>query len=131
MSIFVWDPEKYSVGVQEMDDEHKILIGIMNRLYNRNAGGAPIEELNKIIDELVNFTKKHFTDEEDYMQKMNYPELRTHHALHLDLFRELQRHIDEFREGQMQIRRNFFDFLTAWLAAHIIGVDKRYTPKNL
>lgn len=129
MDLFIWDPEKYSVGIQEMDDEHKILIAIMNRLYNRNGCGAPVEELNKIIDELVAYTQKHFSDEEEYMQKVNYPEIRTHHALHLALFRELQKHIDEFRKGHHQIRRGFFDFLTAWLVAHINGVDKKYGPK--
>ena len=44
-SFFKWDQEKLSTHVDAMDNEHKKLVEIMNRLYERSeakafAGGA-------------------------------------------------------------------------------------------
>ena len=125
MSIMDWSPS-FSLGVKSMDDEHKQLISIMNRLHDENARNLPQAELLKIIDELVAFTLKHFADEEKYMADIQFPELDRHKLIHQDLLSKLKTNIQAYRATSGPVPESLFDFLRIWLSAHIQGVDMKY-----
>ncbi len=55
--FFNWDQATLSVGVDRMDQEHKVLISIMNKLYERNAAKAPKAELFTTMEEFFRFLK--------------------------------------------------------------------------
>lgn len=83
--FFEWDNGKYGLDVREMDAEHQKLIALMNTLrvlYEKHAGAA---ELGEALGELATYTAKHFADEEAYMTKIEYPELRVHAGVHAQL----------------------------------------------
>ena len=80
-SFFEWDA-KYNLGVQAMDDEHRLIIEAMNQLHELHEAQAPGPRLLKVMQQLVKVTKDHFADEEAYMTKMGYPDLRKHQQMH-------------------------------------------------
>ncbi|HEY1079517.1 MAG TPA: hypothetical protein VGE46_05450, partial [Bdellovibrio sp.] len=59
-SFFKWDQEKLSTHVDAMDNEHKKLVEIMNRLFERSEAKAPKQELKTLINELGSWTVTHF-----------------------------------------------------------------------
>jgi hemerythrin-like metal-binding protein len=124
--LFVWDPSQYSLEIEAMDQQHLILIGLMNKLAVRADAGAPKAELSAALRELGRFTVKHFDAEEAYMRSFNYPKIETHRAIHKDLLRSLHEHIDIYEAGDGRLSPKVLQFLKLWLGAHIKGIDKQY-----
>lgn len=124
-SFFEWDNGKYSLNVHEMDAEHRKLVGLMNTLHQLHEQGAGATELGRALGEFVNFTVKHFADEEAYMAKIGYPELRVHAGVHKSLLARVTEYAGEFK-AKGKLTDPFFMFLKTWLKAHICGVDAKY-----
>lgn len=130
-SLFVWDPQRLDLKVPEMDNEHKKLVEIMNRLYQKNTENAPKLELSRIINELADFVVVHFQHEELYMEKIRFPGLLNHKGIHQRLLSQLRQHKTEYDSGSgSKISEKFFDFLTLWLSAHIQHIDMQYSPSK-
>lgn len=126
MSTFAWKDE-YSVGVQLIDEQHKMFVGIINEMY------AAIQEkkgnivLKDIFNQLVAYTQFHFQTEERYFDEFNYDGSVEHKAAHQALIKQvtdLQGKEAEIMEDPFKL----FDFLEDWLVEHIMGMDKRYGP---
>jgi hemerythrin-like metal-binding protein len=124
-NFFEWDAGKFSLGVREMDAEHQKLIGLMNHLHRLHEAGATRPELAKALGELVNYTVRHFADEEAFMAKIGYPELRIHAGVHKNLLGRVTEYANEFQKTGT-LTDSFFMFLKTWLKAHICGVDAKY-----
>ena len=125
MPIMEWTPA-LDVGVNEMNDEHKTILSLMNKLYDENEKGASKDQLKKTIQELGAFTMKHFADEEAYQASINYPDLTTHKALHANLLKKFGAFQEGFDKGPGKVAPEFFNFLKFWLSSHIQGIDKKY-----
>ena len=131
MSLFTWDSLRYELKVNDMDNEHKKLIDIMNRLYEDNKNGASKEALLKNIGELCDFVVVHFQHEEAYLDKIRFPGLANHKGIHQRLLSQLRQYRSEFESGSSdKINPKFFEFLALWLAAHIQHVDMQYSPSR-
>jgi hemerythrin len=123
---FQWD-SSLDVGVEAMNNEHKILISLMNDLYEKNAAGANKEELIQGASALWDYVIKHFADEEQYMASIAFPGIEAHKKLHANLLAELQQFIENFKNGNSSsLSKDFSTFLNFWLATHIRGIDFRY-----
>jgi hemerythrin-like metal-binding protein len=110
--------------VAAMNEQHQILIEIMNRLHDQFESGASRVEPSKSLDELANFTVKHFRQEEAYMASI-YPTLDSRKLIHANLLEEFGVHRAAF-EKNGEVTSGFSAFLKLWLEAHIMGIDKKY-----
>ena len=54
-----WKKE-YSVGIEEIDDQHKYFISLLNDLYNAIVEGKSQEELKVLFQDLSDYAEKHF-----------------------------------------------------------------------
>ena len=124
-NFFEWDPARYGVGVAEMDGEHQVIISHMNRVHQLSADNAPLGELKWAVDALVESTKRHFAHEEAYMERIGFPQLAGHKALHRDLLEKVVKHKAAFDKSG-KLTEEFFMFLRMWLKAHICGTDAKY-----
>lgn len=122
--FFEWD-EKYNLGVQAMDDEHRLIIEAMNQLHELHVAKALGPRLLKVMQQLVQITRSHFADEEAYMGRMGYPDLRKHQHMHTHLLERLGQFEAEMRSSGLA-SENLFSFLKMWLKAHICGIDTQY-----
>jgi hemerythrin-like metal-binding protein len=126
MSFFEWDAS-LDIGVDEMNRQHQILIGLMDVLHQKNTQGVSRQELLQSAQELVNYVIKHFKDEENYMETICFPNLETHKKLHENLLTDLARFVEEFKKStDAKISGEFTIFLKFWLSTHIRGVDTKY-----
>jgi hemerythrin len=120
--------EDLSVGLQEIDEQHKILINLINRLFNeailKRADKAIIAE---IIDELIQYTIVHFTVEESLFRIFDYPEGEDHQIHHDQLKKEVIKFRKKFAEGT-PIDIELMGFLKKWITQHIMVDDQKYTP---
>ncbi|MBX5459494.1 MAG: hemerythrin family protein [Steroidobacteraceae bacterium] len=123
--FFRWDPAKLSLQIPEMDDEHKVLIGMMNDLHTLNESSRPVAEQLSALDRLVRYTAKHFADEEVYMERIGFPGLRIHKGVHKQLLDRLGEFLSAARSSQ-KLPEDLFVFFKMWLSAHICGIDTKY-----
>ena len=120
---FRWE-KAYSVGLEEIDDQHKMMFSIINKLFNSTCP----QQVTEVIDELKEYLDVHFATEEKYMSEFNYPELEIHHRIHQEFREQIdQLGIDktiDFNEASMDLLQVLYD----WIVRHILNDDKKYAP---
>jgi hemerythrin len=126
---FVEWTDDLSVGIEEIDAQHKILIKLINRLYDEtfvhNAEG-PV--LNEILNELVEYTIIHFAVEESLFRIFDYPGTEAHTQHHNELKAQVSDLQKKLKTGEATINKELMMFLRNWLQNHIIREDKLYSP---
>lgn len=129
MKITEWD-EKYNVGVQELDAQHKQLVSILNDLYEAMLANKTRYILGEILDKLIDYTKYHFSSEEKYMAQYNYPNLASHKIEHESFKKDIVTFKEYFDLGEnsSSVGMNLALFVKDWLFKHILGTDKEYGP---
>lgn len=114
-----------SVGVDEIDEDHRKLIHIFNILNHSVMEGESPEYLAATLDELINCTVWHFSHEERLMLKYRYKGIDEHKAEH----RELIQSVKELQQAILQADKPMIDehieFLERWLTEHILTADGR------
>lgn len=112
--------ETLLVGVREIDEQHRKMTEIVNRLNALIRQGAADDEVARVLDELLEFTTFHFSTERRLMERHGYPELSAHAASHEYLLLELA----DFDEKIAGMGKLFQLKLTRdWLLQHIIKDD--------
>ncbi|MCK4974781.1 MAG: hemerythrin family protein [Sulfurimonas sp.] len=84
----LWD-DRYKLGIDAIDIQHKQLFALVSKLYALDDDKSTKEELKDILNELSEYMRTHFKDEEEYMLSIGYPELEEHKQLHQDLIDKL------------------------------------------
>jgi len=125
--MLAWS-EKYSVNVKGIDDQHKKLIGLLNQLDEAMRQGKGRQALDKILKELIQYTRTHFADEERLMKTHGYPEYEWHKAKHDRMTQKVLDIQREYQEGKITITLDVMKFLENWIDKHILGTDKQYSP---
>lgn len=127
MALFVWS-DKYSVNIKGIDEQHKKLIGIINELHDAMIKGKSNDILSNVLQDLIDYTRVHFANEERIMNMHDYPDYTAHKAAHEDLLRQVTKFDKEFREGKFGLSIQIMNFLKDWLSKHILETDKKYSP---
>jgi len=137
MAFLEWDP-RFSVKIAEIDQQHKNLIGFINRLYeamkpssSQDALETAIQELSTqaiIIDEMVKYSSYHFSTEEKYMLQYRYPDYEKHKKEHEYFINKVRILKSDFDNGKVILSSQIMQFLKEWLSTHILGTDKKYGP---
>jgi hemerythrin len=126
MSLIEWTDE-LSVGIKDIDSQHKKLVDLINLLNDGMKTGDSKNVLEKIFKELIEYTVKHFSFEENLMKKVSYVSYIRHKKEHDDLAQKVKKLMDDFQSGKIMISIQVRDFLKDWILNHIQKVDKLYT----
>ncbi len=117
-----WD-QKLSVGVENIDLQHRYFIDLINRLSIELAGQDKDYQA-KLIDELSGYTRQHFTAEENLMYKLGYPNLKEHCESHQNLLEKLHGQIGLYLLGMLE-GDEIIGYLSTWLLQHILKEDRQ------
>jgi len=122
-----WD-DSLSVGIADIDSDHKKLLGLINQLQTAAHYKTDAEFTDKILNDLVEYTKYHFAREENMMSQHQYPGYEDHKKQHDAMVREVEKFIDEYRIDNTRTIENVALYLKNWLINHIQGSDQEYAP---
>lgn len=116
-----WNPG-LSLGVASIDAEHQHLLVLANALIH-GVRGKDEQAIAKAFHELRTYTVTHFANEEEYMQRVHYPELNAHRQEHLQLKQQVKVYQDTlYRKGDVS-EREVVEFLKHWLIEHVLHTD--------
>ena len=118
--------DKYSVGISIIDEEHKKLIDILNKAIFAKEHKDKIEETKEVLGEMLEYSHKHFSTEEAYMIKFNFPEYQFHKNEHHDFTNKTIASYNKLVRGDYQIANELLEYLTQWLVNHIQVTDRQY-----
>lgn len=119
--------DEYSVGLDSIDQQHKKLLTLINQLQTAVDYSTGEEFEREALDELVNYTKTHFTFEEGLMKDNDYPDFEPHKAKHDEMIREVESVLSVYEQDHDTAMSNAVEYLKDWLINHINGTDKEYS----
>lgn len=123
MTLLAWS-DMFSVGVKELDEQHKKLLDIANRLDDAKQGEAERAVLGEILDDLVGYTKTHFAYEERLMERYHYSLAQRHKREHADLVKAAVDFQQRFACQDAALTDQVMGLLRDWLSRHIMNSDR-------
>jgi hemerythrin-like metal-binding protein len=124
--MFTWS-ESWAVGNELIDAQHKQLFKAINSLMDACSKGEGQSAVNSTMQFLIDYTKKHFGDEEKLQQKYSYPDYTKHKQTHED-FKNAMNDL----KNQLQTQGSTTLLVTkisssvgGWLISHIEREDKK------
>ncbi len=122
--LFSWS-DALDVGIEEVNRQHKILIDIINELYDLIQSGRSGAVIRRVLQGLVGYTDNHFGYEEHLLEKFDYPEFEDHKRKHRALIEKVGSFVQRVDSGE-DVSQELLSFLEEWLKKHIQGADKEY-----
>lgn len=123
MPIVTWCDE-YNVNVEEIDVQHKTMLELVNNLHSAVEACIDKNDLKDLLGELVEFTRVHFSTEEQLMNKYDYPEFAKHHKEHKMLLQHMNELVAAVSSGKHPSFYSDYDVSTDWALLHIFECDK-------
>ena len=116
--------DSYYVGVEEIDYDHKQLVGMINQVVTASQDNLQENMVPEILDELISYTKYHLDREEKLMEEYAYPEQKGHAAQHVKFINKINLFHTRYKKEREMQSEAVFDFLRGWLLKHISNTDK-------
>ncbi len=113
----------FSTGIRKIDEEHKILVEMLNDLETSMYSDREDKVLASVLRNLVDYVKFHFKSEEEVMKKIGFPDLQRHRKLHKNLVHEVATILVDLKNGRAWSVPELVAFLQHWLLEHILGED--------
>lgn len=126
MSLITWTADQFGTNVGFADDEHKILFGKLNKLYDLATGGAARSAIGDALDDLISYVVGHFAHEEKEMLAKNYDGYTAHKAEHEALIAVCAGLQTKFHAGEAEVTDEVGQMVKGWLNNHIPNVDRLY-----
>ncbi|MEZ3471278.1 MAG: hemerythrin family protein [Lachnospiraceae bacterium] len=121
--------EDYLTGIALVDAEHKELFHIVdkaNKLVKSFDELSGYDNIIEILNELKEYTKEHFTDEEEYMEGIQYEGLSAQKRAHEAFIDKLENiDLDQIDANPQEYLQELLEFLLGWLINHILYTDKK------
>ena len=116
----------HALGIQEMDDQHQNLFGIINNLFNAVNEHKPQKQLHTLLKELIDYTQYHFGTEERYFAEFGFAETDEHIEEHQNYTKKLNKLLKDVGSKKSKVSFDMMNFIGEWIDEHIINFDKKY-----
>lgn len=123
--LIEWGP-KYHIGLKSIDNQHKILVDLMNELYEAFGSHKNKKIIKRVLKELLDYTIYHFGNEENMFEKYGYKESENHEEQHQKFIQRIEQFKKDFEKGNAVLSFDLIDFLKKWLLNHILKIDVKY-----
>jgi hemerythrin len=125
--LIQWN-DSWRIGNSSIDYDHQMLVNITNQLWDlKNNPRTKNADVGRILDQLVDYVKRHFEREEAIFMSSDYPKKGEHIAMHRELTKVVEDIAVVFvREPDLLNFDEIMAFLKRWLMDHIAKHDMGY-----
>ncbi len=106
------------LGVQDLDSEHELLLGVVRALEKAVTSGTPAQ-IDALLQQLAEFTRVHFATEEIMMRLYEFPDFAAHQLDHARLVDQVEVVRTEYAHGHVQPTRALAAALRHWFTEHV------------
>jgi len=124
MTLIKWK-EEFSVGVEEVDHEHRELIELINGLHDVMQLGADQVQVVELLGDVYAQIAAHFALEEKMMRETHYPHLDEHKEDHETLLDDLRDIMDAVEVDGTFDAAGLSNDLNRWFTDHFATHDAR------
>lgn len=124
METINWKSE-YSVGVTELDNQHKKLLSMINRLIADQKKLTDPKMVADLLMEMIDYAEEHFRAEEHLMLEYDYDRGAQQKVQH-EAFIEKTKTFLSADVGPNMLSVALLDYLSSWLIKHILDEDMQY-----
>ena len=126
MQPFYWN-RNFEIGIATVDQQHHMLLDLINGLAEAIGGGAHLPEVHQLTDSLMTYAVQHFSEEEQILARapMADEDKRAHRGAHRAFVEKVRALVQREDLLEPEIIQGVMDFLTTWLVSHILGVDRK------
>ena len=125
MQALVWE-DRFSVGIREFDQHHKILFEMINSLIFSQENKSDPNIIKNTLEQLRSYTIFHFVAEEAMMKHFGFDGLDEHVAEHETLLEQVVEYQDRIAADDGVTMDEILNFLAGWLLDHTLGLDQQY-----
>ena len=118
--------DRFNLGIHEIDDQHKRLIGIMNKICTALNEGEGDTVAGEALVEMEDYALTHFTLEEKYFDEFHYPKTEEHKTWHRAFINKAQAMKRDFESGKKSVSIDAISFLGGWFIDHTQTFDRDY-----
>lgn len=125
MEKIMWNND-YLTGIAEIDSQHHEIIDQINYLIDNHNCKARASLNQEIILFLDKYSEEHFSTEEDFLRKINYPNLENHLKVHQSFKMNTVQFALKVVRGHEDVPEETIQFLKNWWTNHIQNMDMEY-----
>ena len=126
MAILIWS-SKYSVGVDDLDRDHLVLISLLNQIDEAKRFRTDEAVVGQIMGTFVKNARAHFRREERLLEKSRYPDLSGHRKKHRSLEKQLDNLLAQHERAlDPAVSEEVTKLLCLWLDDHLLKTDMGY-----
>ena len=116
-----------SVGVAEMDEEHRQFIARVNELNKAIIECESKATVERLLDLMLMEATHHFWHEQELLARWNYPDTAAHTATHVELTAQFARVMKEIEESEISfVWASKGLRLKQLLVEHLLKEDMKY-----
>lgn len=102
MKSFTWD-DKYDVGVAVFNEQHKLLLTALKDIYSAMENKQDRAAIATVLNNLLDYAKKHLIAEEECLKANKYPDLANHQLLHNNFIKKLSQFCEDFKNEKFTL----------------------------
>jgi hemerythrin-like metal-binding protein len=110
-----------------LDEHHNKLFSLLNSVYENVMTSPDVNFILPIIDELSEYTRMHFSAEEQHMRDLGFKEIDAHTAKHRDFSNKLEIMKSHYHGNNLEAAQELMVVLGDWLLSHVIKEDIKYS----
>ena len=96
--MYEWSKD-YELGINFIDEQHKSFFDLTNKFVKSFENNQEHHLSLDALEFLENYLRKHFSTEEFYLKKYNYPELEMHIKHHKNFIQNLENFKNKYRRS--------------------------------
>ncbi|SCA56101.1 conserved hypothetical protein [Candidatus Terasakiella magnetica] len=127
--MFIELTPEYMLGIEAIDEQHLKICEWINTLHDHSQKDLNPNKITETLNNLAEYTQKHFSYEEKIMFKYKLPGLAEHIKQHREFFIILEAMMDEYlmleEEEAKPFTNRLLNFLQEWLLDHIMKEDMK------
>ena len=124
--LLSWKSE-YSVNEVELDSHHKKLFDILNSVYENTMNSLEVDCVLPVIEELSQYTRYHFSLEEEHMRNRGFQDIANHIAEHRKFSQSIKMLKSHYHGNNLEVTKELIVVLGDWLIQHVLKMDRKYS----
>jgi hemerythrin len=125
MAFIKWS-EDYEFGIPEIDEQHKHFVELLNHFYEGLIDQNAKHQLLILLNESIDYTHYHFSEEAKMMQDIGYSALIEQKKMHSDIENKIENFKEKILLNDPVLSMEVINEIKSWFIYHIQVEDKKY-----